>query len=171
MDFNSVGSGSPFYILRRADKPVLETGIVKSKTIQQPKYNTAVPNAFAGMNTQQYATITVTIGGAEETFSDVPLNVEVASKGNDVFTGSREAMMQVVDSMVQSSKKALEMIDYHKIVKIEGEKMFEILNPRYAEEKKQAKTISELEKRQSETDRKLDRILELLGGSLPDDKK
>ena len=35
------------------------------------------------------------------------------------------------------------------------EKMLESLNPRYAEEKKQARTIIDLERRQSETDKKL----------------
>ena len=31
MDFNSLGNGNPFYILRQGEKPVLEVGVVKSK--------------------------------------------------------------------------------------------------------------------------------------------
>lgn len=162
MDFNSLSTGSPFYVLRRTDKPILEVGVVKSKTAPQPKYQPSVPTAFNGTTIQQVLSVTVTINGKDEVFSDVPVNVEVAAKGSDTFSGSREAMLQVVDAMIQSSKKALEMVEYHKVVKAEGERMLETLNPRYAEEKKQARTICDLEKRQSETDRKVDDILAIL---------
>ena len=163
MDFNSLGNGSPFYVLHRGGKPTLEVGVVKSKSNPQPKYQPqAVPNAFNGTTIQQVISIVATINGKDETFSDLPINVEIAAKGNDTFSGSREAMLQAVDAMIQASKKALEMVDYHKSVKTEGEKMLEVLNPRYAEEKKQARTITDLEKRQAATEQKLDSILAIL---------
>jgi small-conductance mechanosensitive channel len=90
------------------------------------------------------------------------LGVEIAAKGNITFSGSREAMLQAVDTMLQTSRKALDQIQYHKGVIAESEKMLEVLNPRYAEEKKQARTISDLEKRQAATDEKLDSILKIL---------
>jgi hypothetical protein len=82
--------------------------------------------------------------------------------GNETFSGSREAMLQAVDTMLQTSKKALEQIPLHKSVISESEKMLEVLNPRYAEEKRQARTINDLEKRQADTDKKLDAILGIL---------
>jgi hypothetical protein len=88
--------------------------------------------------------------------------VEIAAKGNVTFSGSREAMLQAVDTMLQTSRKALDQIPYHKSVIAESEKMLEVLNPRYAEEKKQSRTISDLEKRQAATDEKLDNILKIL---------
>ena len=45
---------------------------------------------------------------------------------------------------------------------IELDKILETLNPRYADEKKRDSKISELEKRQSESDKKLDDIYALL---------
>ena len=163
MDFNSLGNGNPFYVLRKNGKPILDVGVVKSKSAPQPKYQPqAVPNAFSGTAIQQVVTIIATINGKDETFNDVPINVEIAARGSDTFSGSREAMLQAVDAMIQTSKKALEMVDYHKSVKAEGEKMLEVLNPRYAEEKRQARTITELEKRQAATDQKLDNILSIL---------
>jgi hypothetical protein len=71
-------------------------------------------------------------------------------------------MLQAVDAMLQTSKKALEQVGYHKSVIAESEKMLEVLNPQYAENKKQARTISDLERRQTETDKKLDAILGIL---------
>lgn len=161
MSFSSIAVGSPFYILRRADKPTLEVGVVKSKVDRQP-YGTqaAIPLAFANNNTSQNVSIVVDVNGKDVQVPDVPNNIEIASdKDGCMYSGSREAMLQAVDGMIQTSKKALEQVDYHKSVLTEGEKMLETLNPSYAEGKQQARTIKQLEERQAATDKKLDDIL------------
>ena len=162
MDFSSLGNGNPFYVLRKGEKPILEVGVVKSKTQPRAKWPTQNPNVMAGLQVQQVIDVFATINGKDETFSEIPINVEIAQRGNDTFTGSREAMLQAVDSMLQTSKKAIEQIPYHKVVISETEKMLEVLNPQYAENKKQARTISDLERRQADTDKKLDTILTIL---------
>lgn len=162
MDFSSLGNGNPFYVLRKGEKPILEVGVVKSKTQPRAKWPTQNPNVMAGLQVQQVIDVVATINGKDETFSEIPINVEIAQRGNDTFTGSREAMLQAVDSMLQTSKKAIEQITYHKVVISETEKMLEVLNPQYAENKKQARTISDLERRQADTDKKLDTILTIL---------
>lgn len=162
MDFNSISSGAPFYVLRKAEKPILEVGVVKSKSQPRAKFPTQTPNVMSGLQIQQVIDVVATINGKDETFSEIPINVEIAARGNDTFSGSREAMLQAVDAMLQTSKKALDQIPYHKGVIAESEKMLEVLNPRYAEEKRQARTISDLEKRQADTDKKLDSILSIL---------
>ena len=162
MDFNSLVNGNPFYVLRKGEKPILDVGVVKSKTQPRAKFPTATPNVMTGMQMQQVIDVVVTLNGKDETFNDIPLNVEIAARGNDTFSGSREAMLQAVDAMLQTSKKAIEQVPYHKTVIAESEKMIEVLNPRYAEEKRQARTISDLERRQAATDQKLDSILAIL---------
>jgi hypothetical protein len=99
--------------------------------------------------------VTATINGKDETFTEIPINVEIAARGNDTFSGSREAMLQAVDAMLQTSKKAIDQIPYHKGVIAESEKMLEVLNPQYAENKKQARTIQNLEEKQRATDAKI----------------
>jgi len=141
---------------------MLEVGVVKAKSQPRAKFPTQTPNIMSGVQLQQVVDITATINGKDEIFAELPINVEIAAKGNDTFSGSREAMLQAVDAMLQSSRKAIEQVPYHKTVVAESEKMLEVLNPRYAEEKRQAKTISELEKRQAATDQKLDAILGIL---------
>ncbi len=159
MDFNSLGSGSPFYLLRKGDKPQLFVGTVKEKSAPMPRYQAqAVPTAFNGTAVQQVLTLTVTVNGKDEVFTDVPFNVEIAAKGNDTFSGSREAMLSAVDAMIQSSRKSLEMVDYHKSVLEEGEKMLETLNPRYADEKRRDKSIVELERRQTATEENITEV-------------
>lgn len=162
MDIQSLTNGSPFYVLKKGERPVLEIGTVKAKSQPRPQYQTQTPNLMNGMNFQQVVDLTVTINGSDRVINSIPLNVEIAAQGNETFSGSREAMLQAVDNMLQTSKKALEQIPLHKNVIAESEKMLEVLNPRYAEEKKQARTITDLERRQSETDKKLDTILGIL---------
>jgi hypothetical protein len=163
MDFNSLANGNPFYVLRKGDKPILEVGVVKQKSQPRAKWPTQTPGVMTGLQVQQVIDVVATINGRDESFTDLPVNVEIAQKPNgDTFSGSREAMLQAVDSMLQTSKKALEQVPYHKSVISESEKMMETLNPRYAEEKRQARTIIDLEKRQAATDQKLDDILSIL---------
>lgn len=162
MDIQSLTNGSPFYVLRKGEHPQLDVGVVKSKSNPRPMYQTQTPNLMNGMNFQQVVDLTVTINGSDRIINNIPLNVEIAAQGNETFSGSREAMLQAVDTMLQTSKKAIEQVPWHKNVIVESEKMLEVLNPRYAEEKKQARTISDLEKRQAATDAKLDSILTIL---------
>ena len=155
MDFNSLGNGNPFYVLRRGEKPVLEVGIVKSKTQPRAKFPTQTPNVMTGMQMQQVIDVVATINGKDETFSEIPINVEIAARGNDTFSGSREAMLQAVDAMLQTSKKALEQIPFHKSVIVESEKMLEVLNPQYAENKQNARVIQSLQEKQKAQDQQL----------------
>ena len=155
MDFNGLTNGMPFYVLRKSDKPFLEVGVVKSKSQPRAQYPTQTPNIGVGMQIQQVVDITATINGKDETFQNLPINVEIAQKGNDTFSGSREAMLQAVDAMLQTSKKAIDQIPYHKSVIAESEKMLEVLNPQYAENKKQARTIQGLEEKQRATDARI----------------
>ncbi|MBO5630440.1 MAG: hypothetical protein J5965_15350, partial [Aeriscardovia sp.] len=156
MDFNSLGTGSPFYILTKHEgqKPILEIGTVKEKVLQQPQYQlNAIPNAMNGMGAQQQMVrIVATINGSDRVVPDIPVNVEIAAKGDVTYTGSTQAMMQAVDAMMQTSKAELEREAYNRMVLGEGEKFMETLNPRYAEEKKRDRTIQELVEHRKETD-------------------
>lgn len=162
MDFNSLGNGSPFYILRQGEKPILEVGVVKQKSQPRAKFPTQTPNIMQGMQVQQVIDVIATVNGKDETFSEIPINVEIAQRGNVTFSGSREAMLQAVDAMLQTSKKALEQIPYHKSVISESEKMMETLNPQYAENKQQARTIQDLQERADKQEKMLSDIYSLV---------
>ena len=155
MDFQSLGIGNPFYVLRKGEKPLLDVGVVKSKTQPRAKFPTQTPNIMQGLQMQQVIDVTATINGKDETFAEVPINVEIAARGNDTFSGSREAMLQAVDAMLQTSKKALEQVAFHKSVIAESEKMLEVLNPQYAENKQNARVIQSLQEKQKAQDEQL----------------
>lgn len=174
MDFNSLGAGSPFYIHTKHEgqKPTLEVGVVKEKVAQQPQYQLqAVPGAMNGLGNQQLFRFVVTINGNDKVVADLPANVEIASKGNETYSGNPQAMLQVVDAMMQKSRGELEREAYNKMVLEEGERQVEILNPRYAEEKQRDRAIKALEQRQVATDSKLDKILSRLDEFFAPSKK
>lgn len=162
MDFQSLGQGSPFYIFRQGEKPILEVGVVKSKSQPRAKFPTQTPNIMQGLQMQQVIDLVATINGKDETFTEVPVSVEIAQKGNVTFSGSREAMLQAVDAQMQTSKKHIEENAYHVSAIPEYEKMMETLNPQYAENKQQARTIKDLQDRADKQDKKLDDIYALL---------
>lgn len=64
-------------------------------------------------------------------------------------------MLQAVDAMLQTSKKAIEQVPYHKSVISESEKMLEVLNPQYAENKQNARVIQTLKEKQAAQEQQL----------------
>ena len=48
MDFNALGAGQPFYVLQKSEKPVLQVGVVKSKSDPKSPYQTNQPAIFNG---------------------------------------------------------------------------------------------------------------------------
>lgn len=158
MEFSALTNGMPFYVLRKSDKPFLEVGVVKQKSQPRAQYPMQTPNVGMGLQMQQVVDITATINGKDETFPNLPINVEIAQKGNDTFSGSREAMLQAVDAMLQTSKKAIEQVPYHKSVIVESEKMLETLNPQYAENKQNARVIQSLQEKQKAQEQQLSEL-------------
>ena len=165
MDFNSLGTGQPFYVLQKSEKPVLQVGVVKTKGEPKSPYNTQTPGILNGLSAMQgqnlVVDVVITVGNADIPFNNLPVNAETTTynNGNTVVSCSREAMLQAVDGMIAASRKALEQVDYHNGVLAEGEKMLETLNPRYKEEKDRDRSIKSLEERQDVQDKKLDEIL------------
>lgn len=168
MDFNSLGAGQPFYVLQKSEKPVLQVGVVKSKSDPKSPYQSGQPAIFNGLSTMQgqnlVVDVVVSVNGSDVPFNNLPVSSESSTYngGNTFVSCSREATLQAVDAMIQASKKAIELVPYHNLVLSEGEKMLETLNPTYAADKERDRTIKELVNHRKETDSKLDQILSFM---------
>lgn len=168
MDFNSLSAGQPFYILQKGEKPVLQVGVVKTKSDPKSPYNVQQPailNGLSAMNAQNMVVdMVVTVGTAEIPFNNLPVSAESSTyNGGDTFVScSREATLQAIDARMQASKKHIEDNAYHVEAIPEYEKMLESLNPAYAESKERDRTIKELVEHRKETDSKLDKILSFM---------
>lgn len=152
MDFQSLRPGSAIYILHRDDNtPRLIVASVQNKPEPRPRYMTqtpaATPAAYAGTNMMAPVVEVIARCGNEDVpFSNLTPTDSSATynNGQTFITTTPDAMLPAVDAMIQDSRKALERVDYHKAVLVEGEKMLETLNPRYREEKEQKQDIANL---------------------------
>lgn len=144
------------------ETPSLHVGVIKERTEPQVKYQPqAAPAAFNGLQ-QQYVSVTATVDGKDETYTDIPVGAEIAQRGNEILSATREAMLQHVDGMIQASRNALEQVDYHRRVVEEGERMLGVLNPQYAENRRNADAIRSIEDRQSALEKQNAEILDML---------
>jgi len=152
MDFQSLRPGSAIYILHRDDNtPRLIVASVQNKPEPRPRYMTQTPGptpaAYTGTNMMTPVVEVVARCGNEDVpFSNLTPTDSSATynNGQTFITTTPDAMLPAVDAMIQDSRKALERVDYHKTVLVEGEKMLETLNPRYREEKEQKQDIANL---------------------------
>lgn len=152
MDFNSTIEGSKIYVLDKKNFS-LSVGILKSKTLPVAKLGTL----------QQTITMTVDFDGKERVFTDVPSNADSAKEGDYlVYACNGDRLTPVIDSMVCQSRNILDSVPFHERVVNESSSMKSIVNPKIAEDEKRLKAIKDLQKRQAETDEKLDTILKML---------
>jgi hypothetical protein len=111
----------------------------------------------------------VTVNGSDEILPNVPVNRDTIEYKGSYYSVSAEGIQNAVANMMQMAKTSLDEHDYYSDVLKEGEKVMEQLNPQYAEGKRQARTIADLQERADKQDKKLDEILsfmrELNGGS------
>lgn len=153
-----MGENSPVYIVRKKPFEFL-TGALKSKG-KKPQ----IPNPYLPVqqNNAQATDIVVTVNGSDETIPGIMPCMEAVEYRGSFYCTTSEGAQQAVANLMQMAKSVLDEKPYYESVLSEGEKTMEQLNPQYAEGKRQARTIEELQRRQDDQGRKLDKILSRL---------
>ena len=157
MDFNAMGENSPVYIVRKRPFQFL-TGTLKSKVLKQPS------NPYLPQAAQLPIDIIVNVGGSDETVPNVPVGMEVVEYKGSYYSTTTDGAQQAISGLMQIGRDGLDNQAYFKSLISDGEKALESLNPQYAEGKRQARVVQELQERQDEQDRKLDEILTFMRG-------
>lgn len=156
MDFYSLGENSPVYVVRK--KPfAYEVGSLKSKGSTPVQTNPYLPH-----NNAQTIDVVVSVNGKDEKIPGIPIGKDVVDYGNSYYAASTEGTLQAVSNLMQMAKNGIEEQTYYNSVISEGEKVVEQLNPQYAENKRQAKIVKDLQDHVDRQDKKLDTILEKL---------
>lgn len=169
--FSALRSGSPFYILEKANEPKLKIGSVVSVSQPTPKYsNSFVPNQQFG---DMVVDIVVKVADEEFKFEKLPSNLSIANFGQSgvVVSESKEAMNTEVEGMLRASKQILDSIPYHEKVLSECDVILRELNPQFAKEKEQEEKIASLELKVGGMEGKLDQITNMLQVALNTKKK
>lgn len=160
--FSALRQGALVYILEKGETPSIKIGQVESVTQPRPKYNTFNPTAPFGANMETVVDITVRLDNDKKDYIGIPSNASIHGYGNIVISESRDAMASEVNNMLQTSKQALESIDYHRNVIKTCEEMLKQLDPDYAKQQERDDAIDSLKSEVGSLKSDMSRILDLL---------
>lgn len=156
MDFKSLGENSQIHIIRKKPFQYL-TGTLKSKTAKNqsfaPYMMQAQPQTFD---------LVVNVNGSDEIVSGISDNMEVVEYKGSYYSASTNGILQAASTMVQRAKNGKAEQTYFDDVIAKGEKVIESLNPEYAESKRQACLVKDLQDRQDEQGKMLKEMYSML---------
>lgn len=165
MDFNSLGLSAPIYVLKVVDGiPTYTVGTLKSKINSKTKYPNGQTGIFpAQANAVNVFDIVVSFSGkGDEVYTEIPIAATVANTEDmkNFYATSQGAISTVLRNLIQKSQKALDPTEQerHKQMISVGSKIMEEIDPQYAEEKRQARSIADLQKSQEEWDKRFTKI-------------
>lgn len=166
--FQSLRQSNIFYILQKGEKPELKVGQVLSVSNPQPKYGQYVPGQAFGQNVETVVDVSVRVGEETMEFKQLPANLSIANFGQNgvVVSENREAMNAEVESMLRTSRQALESVPYHQEVIASCDIILRELNPQLAKEKQQEEKIGVLEQKVSSVENNLLDIKDMLSKAL-----
>ena len=137
INFSELQPGANFYVISTNGGLQVAVGTVKGKTAPYwPMQNT--------LNTQ-LVDLTINIGGQDRVVPGLPVNLEVAGREPEIYTGNRETAERIIDEKMAEADKILQNVAYYKKMKQDGPKCKEVINPGYAATRKQAETIESLQ--------------------------
>ena len=159
MNFSELQPGANFYILSTNNGLSVAVGTVKGKTA--PYW----PMPANGMNTQ-LVDLTININGQDRVVPGLPVSLEVAGRDPEIYTGNRETAERVIDEKMAEADKMLQSIPHFQKVKQDGPACKEAINPGYAQTRRQAETIEQLQQRLAATEGKLSEMTTLQARTL-----
>ena len=137
INFSELQPGANFYVISTNGGLQVAVGTVKGKTAPYwPMQNT--------LNTQ-LVDVTINIGGQDRLVPGLPVNLEVAGRDPEIYTGNRETAERIIDEKMSEADKILQNVAYYQKVKQDGPKCKEVIRPEYAATRRQAETIESLQ--------------------------
>jgi hypothetical protein len=156
--FSELQPGADFYVISTNGGLQVAVGTVKGKTAPYWPMNNS-------MNSQ-LVDLTINIGGQDRLVPGLPVNLEVAGRDPEIYTGNRETAERIIDEKTTEADKIIQNLPYYQKVKADGPKCKEIINPGYAQTRRQAETIEQLQQRLAATEGKLSEMTNLQAKTL-----
>lgn len=173
MNFSELQPGANFYVISTNNGLQVAVGTVKGKTA--PYWPTPNP-----MNSQ-LVDLTINIGGQDRVVPGLPVSLEVAGRDPEIYTGNRDVAERIIDEKMSEAEKVIQNLPYYQKVKQDGPMCKEVINPGYAQTRRQAETIQSLQAELAATKGELQgmkdmqaktiELLEKLSGGTPAPKK
>lgn len=140
MPFQNLRVNSEFFVLHKDGTPYIEVGSVAGVSNPVPEF-VQQPLPY-GQLPKMVVDITIKVGEQTVTFQKIPAMADIADAnfpggGNMVISGSRESMNAEVVAMRNRSSEIVGSVDHHRAVMESCDKIYQTLNPEYAERQRQ----------------------------------
>jgi len=136
--FSSLEQGASFYVLGTNGGLTVAVGIIKGKS--GPYY----PMPANGMSSQ-LVDLTINFGGQDKLIPGLPVNLEVAGRDPEIYTGSREMAERIIDEKMAEAQTHLQNKGLYEKILADGPKCKELVNPGYAATRKQVEAFEQLQ--------------------------
>ncbi len=147
--FSDKKQGNYIYILTKSEKPSVRIGEVET-VVPVTQYPIYTPNVPYASQPEPLVDIKVKCGDENVDLKKLPANGDCYAYPNNVFVfEKKEALISEVESMMQTSKQAIESKPYHESVITHCDLILKEVNPQFAKEKMQEEKIHSLEKEMS----------------------
>jgi hypothetical protein len=161
MDFKTLGENSPIYIVHK--KPFLfEMGTLKTKSMKPINQFPYLPQAMP-----QTIDVVISVNGSDETLPNIPSNLDIVEYKNSFYSTTAEGAQQAIANLMQMATSCKAEVPYYDSILEKGEEYMEKLNPQYAEGKRQARTIEDLQVRQDKQEKVLNDIYSMVQKLVP----
>ena len=88
--------------------------------------------------------LTVTFNGQDRVIQGLPINLEIAGRAPEIYTGNRELANRIIDEKMSEAQNHLQNKPLYEKILADGPACKEVLNPEYAATRKQVETIEQL---------------------------
>lgn len=158
--FGGLRQGNLLYVLEKTAQGVaLKVAQVESVSNPQPRYGQV---AQYGNTADMVVDVRAKVGEESMDFKQLSTSLSIANSGNLVISDSKEIMSSEVETLMRTSRQAIESVPYHEGMLSECEVMLKELNPQFAREKEQEEKIDALEGKMGRIEGTLDKIQSML---------
>ena len=137
INFLSLEPGANFYVIGTNNGLSVAVGTIKEKST--PYW----PMPAGNMNSQ-LINLTVTFNGQDRLIQGLPINLEVAGRAPEIYTGNRELANRIIDEKMAEAQSHLQNRPMYEKILADGPACKEVINPEYAATRKQVETIEQL---------------------------
>lgn len=137
INFLSLEIGANFYVIGTNSGLSVAVGTIKGKSAPYWPMNTSSINS-------QLIDLTVTFNGQDRVIPGLPINLEVAGRAPEIYTGNRELANRIIDEKMTEAQTHLQNRPIYEKILADGPACKEVINPEYAATRKQVETIEHL---------------------------
>ena len=148
INFLSLDQGANFYVIGTNGGLNVAVGTIKEK--RGPYW----PMPANGI-TSQLVDLTVTFNGQDKVIPGLPVNLEVAGRDPEIYTGNLELAERIIDEKAAEARTCLQNRPLYEKILADHPKCKEIVNPGFAATRQQTEAFHQLQAKYDAMEKRL----------------